>query len=338
MEASGDARAKALHLLAAAGYNRKWQILAMPQEVLTQVLKPETAGQELTLVMHAVKSATQQGRNDNGAGAIVKELRTVSKRQHQQLRATKRHSKNSRECSSSSGTTDEGDFDASACLGKYGFPSLDSAHIVQYSVLKREVKAARTAAKPHRGKEPKKHLINQELTSHCPQWMQEKDKPKKGEMTHAASVACWWSRALSQLTAQAASGKETVPVQALLAEFLNVNCMAIEDTCKTVSQFEKDLWANAADRCQRRDSECVPEIDLQKIDENARSRARSAVAMMLAANKGTGKGKQQHGNDRFRSEWSDTGRAQSGYKPFARGAGLPTPPAPPPAYHRSVKL
>jgi len=65
------------------------------------------------------------------------------------------------------------------------------------------------------------------------------ERPKGTEVT-----AAWWSRALAQLTAQAASAKETVSVEALLAEFLNVNRIAVEDSSKIARSYDEQLWTD----------------------------------------------------------------------------------------------
>ena len=110
------------------------------------------------------------------------------------------------------------------------------------------------------------------------------------DASHAHWVAAWWSWALAQLTAQAGSGNETALFQALLAQFLNMNRMAVEGTGRIARVYDEGLWTDLHERCKRREPGCVSENELKVIDENRRTRARSSVALASARAKGDGKG------------------------------------------------
>ena len=71
-----------------------------------------------------------------------------------------------------------------------------------------------------------------------PQWTTKKDKPAKGEMTHAQWVAVWWGRALGQKTIQASIAHETIPFEALLNQFLHCNRMAVQDTVRAAQCYD----------------------------------------------------------------------------------------------------
>ena len=142
--------------------------------------------------------------------------------------------------------------------------------------------------------------------------MQDHHKPKQETMPHAQWVACWWSRAFTQMTAQAAAGRETVSFQSLLASFLNANRIAIEDTGRTAWTYEQEVWKDVAERCRRRDPHCRPNSEIFHVKESKRSRVasqvlsnpmqRSSASSRFSGNhgnapkypKGHGKGKQQH--------------------------------------------
>ena len=111
--------------------------------------------------------------------------------------------------------------------------------------------------------------------------MKDKDKPKKDDMTHAQWVACWWSRTLGQITAQAAAGQETVSFPALVSMFLNINKIAIEDTCRTAWAYEAETWEDAEERCKRRDSTLDLEKLLVEADENRRAKGRAKVSSRI---------------------------------------------------------
>ena len=120
--------------------------------------------------------------------------------------------------------------------------------------------------------------------------MKEKDRPQKGEMTHAHWVAAWWARTLNQLTVQAAAGEETVPFDKLLNQPLNCNRIAVEDTVRTAHAYDADLWCDLAEATKRKDKQCDPPQQLLVVDENRRTRARlSAADASLGNRKGAGK-------------------------------------------------
>ena len=140
-------------------------------------------------------------------------------------------------------TTKLGDFCATQALDAYGLPDLDHSHMVSCKSLKGVVRAAKKAAKKKQeGRPAQKFLADGEITKWAPQWMSQKGKMKKDDLSHAQWIACWWSRALAQMTAQAASQSETVTFQALLSSFLIANRIAVEETCRVGWHYDEDLW------------------------------------------------------------------------------------------------
>ena len=97
------------------------------------------------------------------------------------------------------------------------------------------------------------------------------------EMTHAHWVAAWWSRAISQIAAQAACEKETVSVETLLVQFLNANKIAIDCGTKTAWAFDKHVWDTVGEKANRKE----PNIDVRKeftvVDENTLSAVQKMV-------------------------------------------------------------
>ena len=167
--------------------------------------------------------------------------------------------------------------DASKALGRYGLSSVPQDHMLPYFDLERAIKEGRRAAKRH-----KDFLCPQDLVKFGPQWMEAKDKPKRLlDMTHAQWVAFWWSRTLTQLTSQASTDNVTVTFDVLITEFLNINRMAIEDTCKVAWTYEEELWGSLAEKCLRKDPKAKPAEHLTAVDENMRTRARARVAGAL---------------------------------------------------------
>ena len=168
--------------------------------------------------------------------------------------------------------------------------------------------------------------------------MKDNDKPTKTDMTHAHWVAVWWARALSQMTAQAVTDKETFSFEALLDQFLNCNRTTIEDTAKTAQRYDADIWADLAEATKRKDTECQPATQLVTMDEHRRTRARNGAAEAMNAvralkgGKGSGKGGKSQGRGGQSGRQSRWPYAQQGNVSYAdraeswRRAGALVPP------------
>ena len=70
----------------------------------------------------------------------------------------------------------------------------------------------------------------------APQWLGDKcpKSMKADNMTHAVWVASWWSRALTQVAAQAFTKEETLSFENLLVQFLNANKVGSSPACRKV--------------------------------------------------------------------------------------------------------
>ena len=142
-------RESAAQKLHTAGYPHEWQVVVMPLELLLRVLPSESAGLELTAVLHAQRSAAPATPRDS---AVVNKLHSVIEHQKRQTKEAKRmrmkgssgwqHDDNSFSVSG-----DEGSFDAASCLAKYGLSSVDQGHMISLSALKPIVRAAKKASK-----------------------------------------------------------------------------------------------------------------------------------------------------------------------------------------------
>lgn len=125
-------------------------------------------------------------------------------------------------------------------------------------------------------------LVDKDLPKNYPRWMKSADRPTYSDMTHAQWVANWWARAFCQLTAQAHTKVETVPVQCLLNEFLNPNRIAVENSCRVGHLYDGDLWSNLSEACKRKDKDCDPKAAFLTISEDRRSRAKNTAAASIA--------------------------------------------------------
>ena len=283
----------------------EWQLAAAPHEVLLCVLPPESCGQELTLVKHC-QSRLGTRENQSLASNIAKLGKAVKKDKE-------------RRGLSVSESSDNDDFDASKCLEVYGLSGIPHRHGLPHRELKALVKAAKRALKHKR-----KFIIAGSFIKHCPQWMSAKHRPTKfQDVTHAQWTANWWARALSQLTVQAATGKETVSVQTLVTQFLDANRLAIEDSGKTAFHYDNVLWEDMSEKCQRKDRDFSPSAVMVKVDQNSRKEAQAAVGL-LATRQDKSQGIARANNTQFRGKG----------KPQHMSARPPPPPPPGPPTER----
>ena len=135
-------------------------------------------------------------------------------------------------------------------LDKYGLSGIPNTHMADTEAMEKHAKKASSAYKA-RGS----FLLKEPVTSFAPTWMEGTQKPKDvaNMQSHAHWVACYWARALSQLSAQSTSGEETVTPTDLLVHFLDMNQLAIKRTTRTCWEFDRKYWANLSDRIRRQE-------------------------------------------------------------------------------------
>ena len=295
-EVPEDVRGRVILKLEEAGYTFDWQVSILPREVLLHLFPFSSHGLELTAVLHAQRMAEPPQKEGGSAVAEQFERMIAQQKKHTKVAKQSRRTHNNDAVSSSESGDDIG-FDATECLKKYGLPSIDHGHLMPFESLRTVVKAAQKRKK--KAKDTKfEFVIDKEIYKCMPQWSSEKDKPSKGDMTHAQWVAAWWSRALGQLTVQAAIGHESAPVEALLSQFLHCNRIAVQDTVRTAQCYDSALWSDLAEASKRKDKACDPTKSFSTVDENRLSRARHAATELAAASraikgsgpKGAGKG------------------------------------------------
>ena len=303
-----EVRESTVQKLIEKGIETDWQLEAAPLELLLQALPPETCSKELTFAVHAQKTASRRYDASSTLATQVGRLGKVVKKGARRSRRGR-----SRSPSSESLSSDSDVFNAAEALKRYGLPTVPHHHMVGVRDLRPWVRAAKRAAKKG---EPT--LLGGNIAKWAPQWLPDKYKPKNpSDQSHAFWTACWWSRALSQLTLQAATGKEVLPVEALLTEFLDANRIAIEDTCRAAFEYDSDLWADTTERLRRRDPGCTPASTFSRFDENRRTRARARAAASAVK-----------GSNSFAKGSSSFARGLS--KGAGRKASGSAPPPPPP--------
>ena len=150
------------------------------------------------------------------------------------------------------------------------------------------------------------------ITDYMPKWVPEKVNGLEAIRTHAHWVAAYWGRALTQLAAQSATDAQSVSLEDLLTEFLNMNRMCVETKGKLGWLMDQQIWNGIADKIQRHD----PNLDMQQeftvVDQNVRNGLISDLGLQNQQ-----RGQQQQTN--ARKGWS--GPQKSGGKGKASGRG-----------------
>ena len=105
-----------------------------------------------------------------------------------------------------------------------------------------------------------KYLVPGQITEFTPHWMKTSLPTRVEDITtHSYWVAAYWSRALSQIVTQGHTGKQTLSMEQLLTNFLNVNRTCIEQTSKVGWRTDNEMWTTAVEATRRKD----PNFDLK---------------------------------------------------------------------------
>ena len=93
-------------------------------------------------------------------------------------------------------------------------------------------------------------------TDFTPTWMKTPLPQRLEELqTHAHWVAASWSKALTQIATLGHTKNQTLSVEQLLTQFLNINRICIEQTQKVGWYTENEMWLNAVEATRRMDKE-----------------------------------------------------------------------------------
>ena len=172
--------------------------------------------------MHCVlsKMADKEKKGDPTAVA----MRQLVKEQ----KAQRKHRKGM--CASSSEDEDgKVPFNCTDSLKKYGLDRINSVHMMKNQDLKTFAKVA--AAKVKDGEQ---FVVGDDVLKFTPQWLGSSN-PKsleKGNMTHAIWVASWWSRALTQITAQGHAELQVISFQDMLTETPRERLRELSGSCQ----------------------------------------------------------------------------------------------------------
>ena len=134
--------------------------------------------------------------------------------------------------------------------------------------------------------------------------------------THARWVAAYWSKALTQLATQGHTCYQTLSVEQLLTQFLNVNRVCIENTQKTGWHTENEMWLSAVEATRRKDVEFDLAEHFRKITPEHLKEGKQSLDTAYKAgntNRYTGKGRGSSASGT--AQTVDT-QAVSGYVPF----------------------
>ena len=244
---------QAVILLAAAGVSQGWQLLELTQDDLEKVLPQATHMREYLATKFVISRlrATSSSSKEPNIGAIAEAVVKLGKNiKSSQPKRTKDL------LDTDSEDEKRSHFNANAMLEVYGLEAVPHEHMPRSNYLEKVAKKAKStcAAK-------KDFMAPGGVVDYWPQWMGDPPKATDQCPTHAHWCAAWWSRALTQLTAQAAAEQESVSFGTLLTEFLNLNKVAIQQNGRTAWQYDQEKWSHIHERAQRYD----PTLDIPAV-------------------------------------------------------------------------
>ena len=112
---------------------------------------------------------------------------------------------------------------------------------------------------------------------YTPDWMLQPPKTMNEVTSHAQWVAMYWSRAMTQLAAQATTGKETFQIKDILEEFLNINQMCVENSGRMGWTYDQELWSSLESRLRKGETDMDLKAELRKTFEGKKMSLRDRV-------------------------------------------------------------
>ena len=158
--------------------------------------------------------------------------------------------------------------DVAESLKHYGMHDINEEHLPAPALIESAVKKAKKRYANHRNTFATQGSL---ARKYAPFWMDKAQQPKPTESgpewdSFAQFASFWWSRALTQLVAQGANGKETPSPTALINCFLDLCKMAQEHKGSGGSayayKYDYRLWAKMSDQLDKGSKDLDPQRDL----------------------------------------------------------------------------
>ena len=254
--------------------DKPWKLQKCPDAALAKFLPLEGYFTHYLTAVHVRDTLVEWGKQQaqaaapNTSDAALEAVRLMTQEMEKQRKQRKRN----RDSDSEDETVKN--YNCHKSLEKYGLSGIPNTHMAKVESMEKHAKKASTAYKT-RGS----FLLKEPVTDFVPTWMNDAQKPKDmaSMQSHAHWVACYWARALSQLSAQGTAGEETVTPTDLLVHFLNMNQLAVERTTRTGWEFDKTQWANLSDRIRRQEQNLDVRAEFLKVTNEQVQKATEAA-------------------------------------------------------------
>ena len=262
------------------GLSQVWQLEALGEEGVDSVVSSQEARLDNLLLKKIVQLAQQPPATDGQQGQEPQEhmgafakfvsaqtevMKSLGKK------VKKKDKKRGRSRSSDSSLNVEKEpIDVAAALQKYGMQGINEEHLPAPELIKSAVKKARKWYTT-----PRNTFIAEGSLArkYAPFWMDKRQMPKTSDAgpeweSFAQFASFWWSRALTQLTAQGANGKQTLSPTTLINAFLDLCRMAQEHKGSGGSayayEYDYRLWTKISDQLEKGSKDLDPQRDLDQ--------------------------------------------------------------------------
>lgn len=224
-----------------------WQLKQAPRPVLDMLFPVATHSRHLILALQVQETLRQRSDADQSAqSGMAKAVHKLAREQEKARRANQ-----NQDTSSDEEAQPTAKYDHYECMRQYYMEKMSQSHTLK--VDKHEKFAKRAAiGMQKRGL----YLVPGSITEFTPTWMKSPLPPKVEDLpTHAHWVAAFWCKALAQLATQGHTKKQTLSIEQLLTQFLNINKICIESTQKVGWHTENEMWMQAVESTRRMDKE-----------------------------------------------------------------------------------
>ena len=287
-----------------------WQIGAAPEPLIQQAFPWESHSRHLMMITHARQEQKKTGHHDDATAQALRMMEGYLREQREDRNDRKRAREELVE------EDPQQAFRCWDCLHRYHLSGVPACHMPNNNLMRTMAKRA------EKDFQQSGHFMAPgPITDYMPMWVPEKFGGIDAIRTHAHWVAAYWGRALTQLAAQASANAQSVKVEDLLTEFLNMNRLCIEHKGRLGWVMDQRIWNGISDKIQRHD----PNLDLHQeftvVDQNLRTG--------LIADLGQPSSQQQEKFQRAdsRKDWyvskgKNKGRGKGRGRPWGPGRGV----------------
>ena len=253
-----------------------WQLKQAPKTVLEMLFPVATHSRHLIIALQAQDLLVQKSNSEQAANnTMAKAVHKLAREQEKSRRA-----EDHQETSSDEDSTPPKQYDHYQSMKEYNLEKVSQAHTIKCD---RQEKCAKRASVGVKKRGP--YLNPGSTTEFTPTWMKTPLPTKLEDLpSHAHWVAAYWSKALTQLATQGHTKSQTLGMEQLLSQFLNINRACIENTMKTGWYTENEMWLTAVEATRRKDADFDVAAHFKKITPEHLKEGKQAMETSYKAN------------------------------------------------------